>query len=90
MNPSVRVGYSIEAYDKVHQSGSWPSVFASITGLWKNRFWRWITPTFHKRLKITGRLTKWTRKGLGEISERELYCLINEMQVLVANGWAHV
>lgn len=90
INPNVRVGYSVEAYDKVHPNSPWPSVSASIMGLWKNRFWRWIMPTFQKKLKITGRLKKWIRKGLGEISERETYCLINEMQVLVANGWAHV
>ncbi|KAI4172466.1 MAG: hypothetical protein LQ343_003556 [Gyalolechia ehrenbergii] len=89
LNPSVRVGYNAEAYDKV-QSNPWPSIVGSIKGLWKNRIWRWLTPTFHKKLTIRGRLRKWTRKGWGEISEREMYCLINEMQVLVANGWAHV
>ncbi|KAI4150709.1 MAG: hypothetical protein LQ341_001052 [Variospora aurantia] len=90
LNPNVRVGYSAKAYGKIHEYEFWPSVPASIVGLWKNRFWRWITPTFHKKLKIAGRVKKWTRKGLGEISERESICLINEMQVLVANGWAHV
>ncbi|KAL8934206.1 MAG: hypothetical protein Q9216_006023 [Gyalolechia sp. 2 TL-2023] len=90
LNPNVRVGYNADAYDKIHQNSPWPSMVASIMGLWKNRLWRCITPTFHKRLKIIGRLKKWTRKGLGQVSDREMYCLINEMQVLVANGWAHV
>ncbi|KAL9580770.1 MAG: hypothetical protein Q9212_004296 [Teloschistes hypoglaucus] len=91
LNPNVRVGYSPEAYDKINPSGKpWPTVMESLLGLWKNRFWRWVMPTFHKKWKMRGRLNKWTRKGLGEISEGEVLCLINEMQVLVANGWAHV
>ncbi|KAL8836052.1 MAG: hypothetical protein Q9170_003065 [Blastenia crenularia] len=90
LNPNVRVGYNAEAYHKVHQITPWPTISESVVGLWKNRLWRWITPTFHKKIKVAGRLRKWTGKGLGEVSEREIYCLINEMQVLVANGWAHV
>ncbi|KAL8670807.1 MAG: hypothetical protein Q9168_004668 [Polycauliona sp. 1 TL-2023] len=88
LNPNVRVGYNAEAYEKVHRA--WPSLADSVVGLWKNRVWRWTTPTIHKRLKVKGRLAKWTRKGLGEVSHRESMCLINEMQVLVGNGWAHV
>ncbi|KAL8765603.1 MAG: hypothetical protein Q9209_007385 [Squamulea sp. 1 TL-2023] len=88
LNPNVRVGYHVEAYEKVR--GAWPSIANSVAGLWKNRFWRWVTPTFHKTFKVRGRLRRWTRKGLGEILPRESSCLINEMQVLVANGWAHV
>lgn len=90
VNSNVRVGYSSEAYDRIHEYTPWPPLSDSILGIWRNRFRRWITPTFHKNLKISGRLRRWTRKGLGEISERETLCLINEMQVLVANGWAHV
>lgn len=29
-------------------------------------------------------------KGAGEGHEPGVFCLINEMQVLVGNGWAHV
>ncbi|KAL8733213.1 MAG: hypothetical protein Q9166_002230 [cf. Caloplaca sp. 2 TL-2023] len=90
LNPNVRVGYNAEAYEQVRRSSSWPSIAESIVGLWRNRFWRWVTPTFHKSWKVNGRLRRWTKKGLGEISEKERLCLINEMQVLVANGWAHV
>ncbi|KAL8685593.1 MAG: hypothetical protein Q9218_007667 [Villophora microphyllina] len=91
LNPNVRVGYNAVAYDKVNPSGTpWPTVMQSLLGLWKNRFWRWATPSFQKKWKLQGRLNKWTRKGLGEVSEGEALCLINEMQVLVANGWAHV
>ncbi|KAL8907525.1 MAG: hypothetical protein Q9171_005817 [Xanthocarpia ochracea] len=90
LNPRVRVGYNAKAYEKVHQGVAWPSFAESIVGLWKNRFWRWVTPTIHKRWKVEGRLRRWTRKGLGEVSKRESMCLINEMQILVVNGWAHV
>ncbi|KAL8753005.1 MAG: hypothetical protein Q9199_005353 [Rusavskia elegans] len=90
LNPSVRVGYNAEAYENVHRGNAWPPFADSVLGLWKNRFWRWVTPTIHKSWKIRGRLRRWTRKGLGEVSQRESMCLINEMQVLVTNGWAHV
>ncbi|KAL8704717.1 MAG: hypothetical protein Q9201_002141 [Fulgogasparrea decipioides] len=92
LNPDVRVGYNAEAYEKVNLQGKqpWPSMAESVAGLWKNRFWRWMTPTFQKKWKVKGRVREWTRKGLGEVSEGEVVCLINEMQVLVANGWAHV
>ncbi|KAL8682596.1 MAG: hypothetical protein Q9186_001369 [Xanthomendoza sp. 1 TL-2023] len=90
LNPNVRVGYNAEAYEKVHQGVAWPSIAESILGLWRNRFSRWVTPAFWKTGKVRGRIRRWTRKGLGEVSQRESLCLINEMQVLVANGWAHV
>ncbi|KAA6410976.1 MAG: polysaccharide export (CAP59) [Lasallia pustulata] len=91
LNPSVRVGYNPEAYAAVHPDGAtfWPPATEAIRGIWWNRIWRWVTPTFHKRWLISGRLRKWKREG-NERHEPGVQCLIKEMQVLIWNGWAHV
>lgn len=89
LNPDVRVGYSPDAYTTVHSRSFWPSVGTRISGIWANRLWRWTTTTTLKATTINNRLGKWA-KGNPDISEPGSYCLINEMQVLVENGWAHV
>ncbi|KAL9634195.1 MAG: hypothetical protein Q9164_004240 [Protoblastenia rupestris] len=89
LNPHVRVGYSVEAYDAVHGSHPWPSTLSVIRGIWSNRFWRWTTSTALKDAKVYHRLKQWKAVDAGR-SESGTQCLINEMQVLVANGWAHV
>ena len=89
LNPQVRVGYNAEAYTAVHQYRAWPPTSEILKGIWINRFWRWITPTLAKDWKIRRRLQKWKKQNPKE-SEPGVNCLINEMQVLVPNGWAHV
>ena len=89
LNPHVRVGYNSEAYTSVHASEPWPAVVEVFWGVWRNRLARWMTITRFKRRTVEGRLEEW---GKGDKSrfERGRMCLINEMQVLVENGWAHV
>ncbi|EME86352.1 glycosyltransferase family 69 protein, partial [Pseudocercospora fijiensis CIRAD86] len=41
VNPIVRVGYSGEAYEAMHNSGV--STFRVIYGSWMNRIWRWTS-----------------------------------------------
>ena len=89
LNPDVRVGYSPEAYDAIHSSPSWPGMFRKTYGIWSNRIWRWATTTYFKTSRINGRVAAWA-KGHPGASEPGKFCLINEMQVLVENGWAHV
>ena len=89
LNPRVRVGYSPEAYDAVHQSHPWPSTMLVIAGIWRNRFWRWSTSTTLKAAKVNRRLRQWKAVD-ADRSESATQCLINEMQVLIAIGWAHV
>ncbi|CAF9937791.1 hypothetical protein IMSHALPRED_000546 [Imshaugia aleurites] len=89
LNPNVRVGYSPEAYAAIKSASAWPSMGQSLVGVWSNRFWRRTTSTKIKSLRINGRLKSWT-KGGADRSERGKFCLINEMQVLIENGWAHV
>ena len=91
LNPNVRVGYSQEAYQAVHPSSSspWPSTVTSVTGIWKSRLSSWLTTPYIKSLRVDGRLRRWRRKD-PERHEPGRQCLINEMQVLIENGWAHV
>lgn len=90
LNPDVRVGYKPEGYAKVHEGGgAWPSLGPSIRGVWTNRFWRWIIPTFLKSSRINRRLKTWMKEN-SQNYEPGVDCLINEMQVLITNGWAHV
>ncbi|KAL2045937.1 hypothetical protein ABVK25_011914 [Lepraria finkii] len=89
LNPNVRVGYSPEAYAAVHSSAFWPSISQRIMGIWTNRIWRWVTTTSFKDSTIKRRLSTWTKPD-AELSEPGTPCLINEMQVLIENGWAHV
>lgn len=90
LNPAVRVGYNPEAYDAVHPGGAvWPSVAESVVGVWKTRVRSWVTTTYLKRARIDSRLAKWRSVDPGRV-ERGVQCLINEMQTVIENGWAHV
>ena len=89
VNPDVRVGYSPEAYAGVHPGAYWPSVFGRVWGVWKNRVGRWTSTSKLKDRTIESRLRAWEQGGR-DLSEPGRHCLINEMQVLVENGWAHV
>ncbi len=89
LNPNVRVGYSAEAYSEVHQGSIWPSAIVGLVGIWINRFWRWTTTTHLKSSTVNSRLRQWKAGDAGR-SEPGTHCLINEMQVLIENGWAHV
>lgn len=51
-------------------------------GLWKNRLLRWCTIAKLKGYIVRGRISAWMRTGNGGIEPR-MYCLLNEMQVLV-------
>ena len=98
LNPNVRVSYNAEADAIVRQDNDiWPSRTERLKGLWKNRLSR-ITG-FPRRLlemsRISWRLRRW--QGQPEVGDQDAraeirgsYCMINEMQVLVHNGWAHV
>lgn len=88
-NPNVRVGYSAQAYENVHSSDPWPSMAGAWVGSWRNRLMRWLSGEYFKRRTVDARLKEW---GAAQESRFEpgRQCLINEMQVLVENGWAHV
>ncbi|KAL8808933.1 MAG: hypothetical protein Q9200_003880 [Gallowayella weberi] len=86
LNPSVKVGYTAEAYRKIHTDVTWSS---AVFGIWKHRLLRWAKLTGFKAWRVNSRIRKWRRNFEAE-NEPGHHCMINEMQVLVANGWAHV
>lgn len=89
LNPSVRVGYDTNAYAAVHTWKTWPSLRIRVLGLWENRLRRWMTTVSFKEEVVRRRIQKWEKEGVGR-HEPGVQCLINEMQVLVHNGWVHV
>ncbi|KAF1988232.1 glycosyltransferase family 69 protein [Aulographum hederae CBS 113979] len=95
MNPNVRVGYNAIAYDTVNPpTPYWIGTWGRVWGLWDNRFAR-TTGSLRRALEhfvVGRRLRSWRAEKtvpLGKMRPREekgVHCLINEMQVLVANG----
>ena len=97
LNPNVKVGYNSEAYDIVNpEVGAWPCKKERVKGIWHNRFVRWtrFPWRFLERYAVDRRVRLWREEAQqtieGGVSQDESHCLINEMQVLVENGWAHV
>ncbi|KAF5021831.1 hypothetical protein F66182_6124 [Fusarium sp. NRRL 66182] len=89
LNPRVRVGYTLPAYQAVHpEQGSWLSTWDIFFGLWINRVKRWTSVAFEEWL-VRRRVSAWEKEGIGRTEPGE-FCLINEMQILVETGWAHV
>ncbi|KAK1752194.1 cryptococcal mannosyltransferase 1-domain-containing protein [Echria macrotheca] len=89
LNPNVRVGYSREAYDKVHTPGSWLSPLQVYMGIWRNRLVRLTTTPWLKERVVRGSVRRWEQKG-EDREEPGQFCLIDEMQVIVYNGWKHL
>ncbi|KAK4161067.1 glycosyltransferase [Cladorrhinum sp. PSN259] len=95
LNPHVRVGYNKDAYKAVHpQDGeSWLSLWEIWFGIWKNRVARWTTTSWFKEYRVSSRVAGWRKQSSASRKKREEkgeFCLINEMQVVVHNGWAHL
>lgn len=90
INPRVRVAYNREAYVATHPRGSWLSSWQIIKGLWGNRLRRLLYRTSFRDGVVRRRLRKWRSEDEEKNVEPGTFCLINEMQVLVENGWAHL
>jgi hypothetical protein len=101
LNPNVRVGYNSAAYQIVNPGDSvlWVSAMSKVTGVWKNR-WARLYGSVRRRSEhwvVKKRIQQWKAKIKDpEVIERDgekseaVNCLINEMQVVIENGWAHV
>ncbi|KAH6983659.1 cryptococcal mannosyltransferase 1-domain-containing protein [Ilyonectria sp. MPI-CAGE-AT-0026] len=89
LNPDVRVGYNRLAYDQVNPTGSWLTYTEIFTGQWKNRLARWFTTPWFKEWRVRSLQSAWEKQNPSRKEEGSI-CVINEMQVLVENGWAHV
>lgn len=100
LNPSVRVGYNGDAYAIVNPQGThgpldWPSPRDKFFGLWTNRAARVLgrPRRFLENTVVHWRLSGWQRQKNAngqKNTEEGSQCLVNEMQVLAENGWAHV
>lgn len=95
LNPNVRVGYSVEAYDGVHERTKWPGRWVAVKGTWSNRWHRWRSGVLQfalERWTVRKRMTEWIAHApAGEArKERGEMCLINEMQIMWQNGWKHL
>lgn len=88
VNPRVRVGYNLPAYEATHPPSSWVSATDIFLGLWTNRVKRWLRVSFVGWV-VRRRVAEWEKEDMGN-HEPGVFCLINEMQVLVERGWAHV
>ena len=89
LNPRVRVGYNPLAYDTVNGPNGLMSSWHVFKVLWENRLRRWFTSPGLKEWTVRRTVRRWMRQN-PSVEEKGEFCLINEMQVLAANGWAHV
>lgn len=98
VNPSVRVGYSIDAYNATHfgpDQNNFISGTQYVLATWLHRLNRIRTPAYEKQLEpVTKRVQKWLKdEGTLAKRARELgkgdICLIDEMHLLIWNGWKH-
>jgi hypothetical protein len=89
LNPNVRVGYSGPAYSTVNPAQRWLSPREIFLSGWENRFRRLFTTPMFEDWAIQRIVSKWKSQDKRHEEPGE-FCLINEMQVLVWNGWAHV
>ena len=89
LNPRVRVGYNGQAYNRVNPDPPWLSTWTILKATWQNRLLRWLTTPWFKNQIVNRRLKKWRREDPAH-EEAGTFCLINEMQVLVHNGWKHL
>ncbi|KAE9982856.1 hypothetical protein EG328_010595 [Venturia inaequalis] len=92
LNPAVRVGYNHSAYDAVHGRDAGLSFYDVLEGLWGNRGRRWVSMWFHSDrgrqrhlLRAVGAVGR--EVGVGEVAP---WCVVDEMQVIAADGWRHV
>jgi hypothetical protein len=83
------VGYSGEAYDAIHPQGPLLSSWQIFKALWENRIRRWLTSSWLKEWRVRKRVGNWRQLSKHHEEAGDI-CLINEMQVLAENGWAHV
>ncbi|KIW25043.1 uncharacterized protein PV07_10716 [Cladophialophora immunda] len=89
LNPDVLVGYNKLAYDTVHSREHRMSLLGYLRASWENRIRRWLTTDWFKKMAVYLRLRQWEKEDSAHL-ESGVDCLINEMQVLISNGWKHL
>ncbi|KAL1883159.1 hypothetical protein Daus18300_000217 [Diaporthe australafricana] len=96
LNPNVRVGYSVPAYEAVRAAHGeqFPGAWATVVGAWANRWLRWRHSLSHRveGATVAKRLKQWVAEAPEGEPRREpgVSCLINEKQIMWMNGWRHL
>lgn len=96
INPAVRVGYTIAAYNETHSGREEQFVSATqyVQGVWLNRLRRNILPRESKSMKeVAAKMARWLKEGANSLEKREesgALCIIPEQHILIWNGWKHV
>ena len=97
INPAVRVGYTELAYNQTHfgESETFISARQYVMAMWLHRLNRVRTESAEKGMRVVRRRLE-TWKGEVEMGltreKREEYgemCLVDEMHLLIWNGWKH-
>jgi hypothetical protein len=98
VNPSVRVGYTMEAYNETH-FGPEQDIFLSgtqyVLANWLHRLNRFRTPSMAKQLEPVAKKVRSWLDDPRTLARREMelgkgeMCLIDEMHLLIWNGWKH-
>lgn len=88
LNPAVKVGYSMAAYNAMHSRYASMSLLWMYISIWQNRILRWTTTSWFKERVVHRKVTQWAKETQGkELGE---YCLVDEMQIIFERGWKHV
>ncbi|KAJ9644233.1 uncharacterized protein PV06_05216 [Exophiala oligosperma] len=96
VNPAVRVGYTIRAYNMTHDGPERTFVSATqyVKGVWANRALRNLLPAATQMMKeVDRKLQRWKKEGENSLEKREEsgeLCIIDETHILISNGWKHV
>lgn len=100
LNPAVRVGYNPRAYALTHTGPEkgFVSRWGYVTGTWRNRIARWKTDAISSSAgqnmkEIYRKISKWEAEGAKYGEHRKEvggFCTIDEMHILIWNGWKHV
>ena len=95
VNPAVRVGYVPKAYEDTHFGlrKDFISGLVYVKGIWRNRGIRWFGGGMQQPKIVKSRVGQWKKEGTKIGEERNEVgemCLIDEMHVLIWNGWKHL
>lgn len=96
MNPVVRVGYTMAAYNLTHCGPDRTFISATqyATGVWANRLKRTLFRRVTKQtLAVAKKIERWKKEGETSLERRDedgQLCIIDEQHILIWNGWKHV
>ncbi|KEF54141.1 uncharacterized protein A1O9_09936 [Exophiala aquamarina CBS 119918] len=96
VNPSVRVGYTVNAYNLTHTPPDQNFVSGTqyVTGVWLNRIKRNLLSRVTAASKgVARKMDRWRKEADSSLEKRDEngdICVIDEQHILIWNGWKHV